>query len=61
MTAAARFTQADMERAVKTAKKVAGGERARVVFRLDNREIEFIIGESVQEQPAPDVWSDDDV
>ena len=28
MTAAARFTQADMERAVKTAKKVAGSERA---------------------------------
>ncbi|MAH32232.1 MAG: hypothetical protein CMG78_09375 [Marinobacter sp.] len=61
MTAAARFTQADMERAVKTAKKVAGSERARVVFRLDNREIEFIIGESTQDQPAPETWSDDDV
>lgn len=53
MTAAATFTQADMERAVKTAKKVAGGERARVVFRLDNREIEFIINESVPDEPTP--------
>ena len=61
MTAPARFTQADMERAVKAATKAAGGERARVVFRLDRREIEVIIGESVQDEPAPDTWSDDDV
>ncbi len=60
MTAPARITQADMERAIKSASKA---ERARVIFRLDRAEIEVIIGESVSEQSnvATDEWSDDDV
>lgn len=52
MTAPARVTQADVERTVK-AVKAAGIERARIVISLDKRQIEVIIGESVQDQPAP--------
>lgn len=59
MTAPARITQADIDRAVKAAVKV---ERARVVLRLATGEIDIIIGES---GPAPQLdteeWSDDDV
>lgn len=45
MTAPARITQADMDRAVKAANKA---ERARVIFDLANQKIEVIIGESEQ-------------
>lgn len=48
MTAAARITQADMERATK-AVAAAGLERARIVMDLAAAKIEIIIGE-----PAPD-------
>lgn len=60
MTAPARFTQADMERAVKAATKAAGGERARVVFHLAKQTIEIIIGESEPDQPEAEGWGDDD-
>ena len=36
-------------------------ERARIVLDLAKQKIEIIIGESVQDEPAPDTWSDDDV
>jgi hypothetical protein len=57
MTAPARITQADIDRATKAAARF---DRARIVLDLDARKIEIIIGES----PAPpvgEVWSDDDV
>jgi hypothetical protein len=45
MTAQARITQADMDRAAK-AVKAAGFERARIIMDLKNGTIEIIIGES---------------
>ncbi|WP_066112469.1 MULTISPECIES: hypothetical protein [unclassified Blastomonas] len=60
MTLAARISQADVERATK-AVRAAGYERARIVLDLAKQKIEIIIGESVQDEPAPDTWSDDDV
>ena len=60
MTVAARISQADVERATK-AVRAAGYERARIVLDLAKQKIEIIIGESVQDEPAPDTWSDDDV
>lgn len=59
MTAPARITQADVERATK-AVAAAGLERARIVLDLDKRRIEIIIGES---GAVPDLgdWTDEDV
>lgn len=45
MTAPARITQADMERAAK-AVVAAGMERARIVMDLANAKIEIIVGEA---------------
>jgi hypothetical protein len=59
MTAPARITQADMEKATKAA--AATGLPARVVFDLDARRIEIIIGESVPPAEGSEKWSDDDV
>lgn len=58
MTAPARISQADMERATK-AVAAAKLERARIVIDLEKKRIEIIIGES----PANDMgdWGDDDV
>ena len=59
MSAPARITQADIDRATKAV--AAGGfERARIIMDLENRRIEIIIGESPAPVPAPK-WSDDDV
>lgn len=60
MTAPARITQADMERATK-AVAAAGIVRARIVMDLHAQKIEIILGED----PAPAVspqeqWTDDD-
>lgn len=59
MTAPARITQADMDRATK-AVATAGLERARIIMDLATSRIEIIIGE-----PGPtrvvEEWSDDDV
>lgn len=61
MTAAARISQADMDRALK-AVKAAAFDRARVVMDLENSRIEIIIGESGGEISSIDPeWSDDDV
>lgn len=59
MTAPARISQADMERATK-AVKAAGLERARIVMDLVNAKIEVIIGES-EIHPVQEQWGDDDV
>ena len=58
MTAPARISQADMERAAK-AVTAAGIERARIVMDLDARKIEIIIGESVNDQPGDDYDAED--
>jgi len=58
MTAVARITQSDMERAAK-AVKAAGFERARIVLDLAKSRIEVIIGET---GPLPDPanpWDDE--
>ena len=64
MTAVARITQADIERAIKAVRK-SGCERARVLLGLEKATIEIII-----EQPSSELadsggeqeeWSDDDV
>lgn len=48
MTAPARISQADMERAAK-AVKAAGFDRARIVMDLAKAKIEVIIGEAANE------------
>lgn len=50
MTAPARITQADMDRAAKAVKS-AGFERARIVMDLVRGKIEVIIGEPVSDSP----------
>jgi hypothetical protein len=57
VTAVARISQADMDRAVKAASKA---EHARVIFDLKNARIEVIIGESAPAENREE-WSDDDV
>lgn len=58
MTAPARISQADIERAAKVAAKY---DHARVVLDLDARKIEIIIGESAGVEPKAEDWGDDDV
>lgn len=60
MTAPARISQADIERAAKAAKN-AGWPSARIIMRLDKNEIEVIVGESPADEPQGENWSDDDV
>lgn len=60
MTAPARITQADIDRATK-AVATAGIERARIVMDLEARRIEIIIGESVVAPKPAEKWGDDDV
>ena len=61
MTAAARISQQDVDRALKGVAR-AGIERARIVLDLKNQRIEVIIGESarVADQRADDDYSDED-
>lgn len=63
MTAAARITEADFKRATVAAAKASteSGKPSRVIFRLEQREIEIIVGESGGD-PAPDAgkWNDDE-
>jgi hypothetical protein len=56
VTAAARITQADIDRAIRAAEKA---KHARVILRLAKGEIEIIIGES-GEQPEGNPWDEDD-
>ena len=52
MTAPARITQADIDRATK-AVKTAGFERARIVMDLAQAKIEIIIGAGEGDSEAP--------
>lgn len=58
MTAPARITQTDYDRAVRAAAKT--GAPARVIIDLEARRIEIIIGESAPPAPLPEQWTDDD-
>lgn len=62
MTAPARLTQADMERAAKAVKS-AGVQVGRIIMDFANQRIEVIVGEpSSDPVPTPgEEWSDDDV
>ncbi len=55
MTAPARISQADMERAVKSV-KAGGFERTRIVMDLEKNRIEVIIGESGESVPLENEW-----
>lgn len=59
MTAPARITQADMDRATK-AVATAGLERARIIMDLATGRIEIIIGEPVANPSAENPWDGDD-
>jgi hypothetical protein len=57
VTVQGRISQADMERAVKAARKVGG---ARVIVDLAKGKLEIVLQEGADEV-ATDEWSDDDV
>lgn len=60
MTAPARISQADMDRATKAV--AAGGfDRARIIMDLEKRRIEIIIGETANDAAPDDEWTDDDI
>lgn len=59
MTAAARFTKADLKRAINAAKE-AGGEEVRVIADYVNGRLEIIVGKGAQ-SADPEQWDDDDV
>lgn len=58
MTAPARITQADYDRATK-AVKAAGYERARIIMRLAVSEIEIIIGDEGAPAPSTNPWDEE--
>lgn len=58
MTAPARITQAEMQRAVSAARR-AGGAGTRVVIDLRNQKVEIILGEAANDA-ADNPWDDDD-
>ena len=62
MTAPARISQADIDRATKSV-KAAGYTRARIVMDLNAARIEIIIGEApnAAAQSVPGDWADEDV
>lgn len=60
MTAPARISQADMDRATK-AVAAAKFDRARIIMDLAKGRIEIIIGESANDAAPSDDWTDDDV
>lgn len=58
MTAPARISQADMERATK-AVKAGGFDRARIVMDLERKRIEVIIGDMKAESDGPNPFDED--
>ncbi|MDE1914681.1 MAG: hypothetical protein KGJ57_04365 [Sphingomonadales bacterium] len=60
MTAPARITQADMDRATKSVVN-AGVQKARIIYDLAAARIEVIIGESEAEPANAEEWSVDDL
>ncbi len=57
MTAPARISQADMERATKAVKS-AGLDRARIVMDLARQRIEVIIGDMKAESDGPNPFDE---
>lgn len=60
MTAPARITQADMQRAT-NAVAASSLERVRIVMDLVGRRIEIIVGEPANDVMPVGEWSDEDV
>lgn len=60
MTAPARISQADVERATKGV-RAAGFDRARIVLDLRAQKIEIILGEEAAPAPPPQEFTDDDI
>jgi hypothetical protein len=60
MTAPARLTQADMERAAKAVAN-AGVSVGRIIMDFANQRIEVIVGEPGTLPAEPEKWTDDDV
>lgn len=58
MTAPARITQADMERAAKAVKS-AGYEQARIIMDLAQHKIEIIIGNAGESDPPVNPWDEE--
>ena len=58
MTAPARISQADMERAVKSV-RAGGFEKARIVMDLAKNRIEVIIGDVQAESEGPNPFDED--
>lgn len=61
MTAQARITQADFDRATKVATAAVtkhGAGIARVIFRLEPREIEIIVSNEESNHSGPNPWDD---
>lgn len=58
MTAPARISQADMERATKAVKS-AGIERAKIIMDLSKQQIVVIIGEAASESHDPNPFDED--
>lgn len=58
MTAPARITQADMDRAMKSV-ATAKLERARIIMDLKNSKITVIIGEAGGDSPDRNPWDDE--
>lgn len=58
MSAPARITQADVDRATKSV-KAAGFDHARIIMRLDKREIEIIIGDAPDNDEGPNPFDED--
>lgn len=59
VTAPARITQAEMQRAVVAARKAAGAG-ARVVIDLRHQRLEIILGEAAQAAADDNPWEDED-
>lgn len=58
MTAAARITQADIQRAARAVEK-SGVRNARIIMRLDKAEIEIIISETANLADGPNPFDED--
>ena len=58
MTAPARISQADMERATK-AVKLAGIQQARIIMDLERQRIEVIIGDMQAESSGPNPFDEE--
>lgn len=62
MTDRARITHSDFQRATRAAASAMSGKPARIIFRLEQAEIEIILGEGTTATPLPSAdrggWED---